>query len=198
MVRALVTAFLLILPMSAANAGPSFYVVEIANFACAHCRAMDPLVPSLIAATTAAGGEFDFAPLVWDGQPEARDMVYYAARQQGPDVAAAVRTSLFKGIQDNNLPFEDVAQVDAWLQQDVPVSVGIDYDQLARDLNTDVLTHLPEAKTARLAKAAGVSATPTFVFIKDGVVVTTLTAAPSDSAYSLAEKVKAELKPKQN
>jgi protein-disulfide isomerase len=197
MVRALIAACLLILPVSAANAAPpSFYVVEIANFGCAHCRAMDPLIPSLIAATTAAGGEFDFAPLVWDDQSEARDMVYYAVRQQGPDVAAAVRASLFKGIQDNSLPFEDVAQVEAWLQQDVPVSVGIDYDQLARDLNTDVLTRLPEAKTARLAKAAGVSATPTFVFIKDGAVVTTLTAAPSDSAYSLAEKVKAELKPK--
>jgi predicted DsbA family dithiol-disulfide isomerase len=172
---------------------PKFYVVEIANFACSHCRAMESSIPGIADAAQQAGGKYVFGPIVWDEQPIARDLVYYAARIQGNRVERAVRASLYKAVQDNGLLLEDAGQTMAWLQQDIGPEVPIDFSRLSQDA-ADSVTALSEVKAAKLAESAGVTGTPTFVFLKDGKSVAILSANPGEASPSaLASRVKAEI-----
>lgn len=194
--RSLVAGCLLALPLisAAAEPVPTFYVVEVANFACSHCRDMEANVPSIAAAAQQAGGKYVFGPIVWDDQAPARDLVYYAARLQGPQVEQAVRASIFRAVQDSGLVLEDAGQVMAWLQQDVGSGVAIDFARLAQD-TADETTTLSEVKAAKLATSAGVASTPSFVFLKNGQTVTTLSANPgTDSPVAFANRVKDEIR----
>lgn len=168
---------------------PSFYVVEIANFACEHCRNMDALLPDIQAATEKAGGAFDFAPVVWGDMPADRDYVYYAARVQGPAMAEQVRKALFVAVQDQGLSFDSVHQAVDWLASDLPAMPADTYTQLEQDASNPEIGQQAEARAEHLADTAGVSMTPTYVFVQAGKVVSVVGYDDSMSSQALEARV---------
>lgn len=168
---------------------PSFYVVEIANFACSHCRIMDAELPALQAATEKAGGKFDFAPVVWGDSPAARDYVYYASRVQGAEFSNQVRTELFKAVQDQGLNFDSTHQAVEWLRASLPGLPAGTYAQLEQDAENPDIGQLAEAKAEHLADTSGVSMTPTYIFVQAGKIVTTVGYDDSQSTQALESRV---------
>lgn len=148
---------------------PKFYVVEIANFGCPHCRDMQSYQSLIASQIQALGGEFDFAPVVWDSQPPARDWAYYAARNQGAAVAQAVEQAMFSAVQDSQLPLENLGQVMAWLQQTVPATADIDYSRLLQDASSTAAQDA-ETRAEELAMKVNVTVTPTYVMVQNGGV----------------------------
>lgn len=168
---------------------PSFYVVEVANFACSHCRNLEAIAPVIRKAAEAAGGVYDFAPVVWDATPPDRDFVYYASRLQGAAFADQVKTGLFTAVQDQGLNFESVHQTVEWLRTNLPGMPAGTYTRLEQDANNSEVGATAEAKAVQLATTAGLVMTPTYIFVQAGNVVATIGYDDSQSAQVLESRV---------
>jgi len=149
------------------------YVVEIANFSCPHCLAAESISEDIASAAKRTGGRFVFAPLSWGDQSSWRDRVYYASRNQGDQISALVRKSLFEASQTMSLPLENLSQVMTWLAQDL-ADTEIDFEQLRRDALSESSQEAMD-KALFLASQAAVNRVPTFILIQDGEVVSIFT-----------------------
>lgn len=155
----------------ASTASWSADVVKIMNFSCPICRASESLDDSIRSAAAETGGKLVAAPVPASETTGARERIYYASRLQGDAVEQNVRTSLFKGAQDMDAPFEDNAQTVAWLEDDLtPKGVRVDWARLSRDADA------PDAsgalgRAARLALKAGAQGLPTYIVMKNNRIV---------------------------
>lgn len=149
------------------------HVVKIANFNCSVCRASSSMDPAIEAAARDTGGQFVFAPISWGEQSNAKDLVYYAAKNRDPAVAQFVSRSLYKGSQDFGLPMENSSQVMAWLEQDGLDKTGMPLAPLI----TESMAPLAQAsydKAVALAVTAHVNSVPGYILVVDGTPVALL------------------------
>lgn len=168
---------------SAAPAATPVHVVEIANFSCPFCLAMEPAGAEVRRATEATGGRFVFAPLtLQEGASNWRDRLYYAARNQGPKAEAAVRGALFRGAQDLNLPMENLDQTLVFLAEELS-SLGLDWERLRQDA-LDPTTSESYQRALWLAASAGIDAVPAYIFIVDGEITTAVGRNPATNDLS--------------
>ncbi len=179
---------------SIAPAATPVHVVEIANFSCPYCLAMESAGNELRRATEATGGRFVFAPISpQEGASNWQDRIYYAARNQGPKAEAAVRAALFRGAQDLNLPMENLDQVLVFLAEDLS-SLELDWVRLRQDaLNPSTLESYQRALW--LGASAGIDAVPAYIFIVDGEIVDAIGRNPTTNDLSaLRREVLDEIK----
>ncbi len=144
------------------------YLVELANFACPHCNHMQSFDPKIDNAVKATGGEFDFAPVRAKSQTDAAALVYFAAREQGPRVAAITRALLFEAMYNDGEPIQSVTQGVVFLEQDWPKSQPTpDFQKMTAATATHPVQD-SMIKAMQLGAGLGVSKLPAFVFIHDG------------------------------
>ncbi len=144
------------------------YLVELANFACPHCRHMEDYIPQIEKAVNSTGGVFDFAPVAADKQTNAPAQVYFAAREQGSSIADETRKLLFEAMGTDGMPIEDPSQGIVFLQQDWPATVpGPNYTQMIQAVSTKPVKQAV-AKALEMGDEMGVSRLPAFIFVRDG------------------------------
>lgn len=150
---------------------PRIDVVKIMSLSCPVCRAAEAQDKPISQAVESNGGKFVWAPLpTGDELSGAKELVYYASRELGPDMAETVKNSLYRGVQDMVIPLADFLQVYVWMQQDVA----------AQEPQFKALFDAAQAAPARkslsraaaLATEAGVSSLPAYIVLVDGQVAT--------------------------
>lgn len=182
------------LPASASG----IVVVELANFHCNRCRAVDDHFERLRSAARDEGHDLRFAPIAWQGQSIWPDRTYYATRDLFPAAESLIRSAMFDGLQREGMLFESIAQVLAYLERrQVPekalkLEPNFSLAAIATRANAEE-TLLAEAKASRLVGMSGADAVPVFVWVQDGQVIKTI--SPSDSAepMGLVQRVYREL-----
>ena len=180
--------------MSAPVVLSPIHVVKLISFNCPACYQSETLDPPIRRAVREQGGKFVVAPLP---RPEtnSRERFYYALRDLGPEVEEKTRESLFKGSQDLNYPLADAPQVLDWLSQDL-ATLDIDWDAIIATVNGE---HGADAikRAIDLAAKAGAQVTPTYVLVRDGVVLSMfdINTVPNTNLSALREAVLNALKP---
>ncbi len=149
-------------------------VVKVMSFSCSVCLASEAHDRLIAAAVRAAGaGRFVSAPIPSrEEDTGVRERMYYSARDLEAGFGDAVKTSLYKGVQDRGLELTDFLQVYSWLQQDLP----------AYDGQMDALLKAAQGQTSaqsvgravKLALNAGVQNFPTYIILVNGQVQTAL------------------------
>jgi protein-disulfide isomerase len=170
------------------------HVVKLINFNCPACYQSETLDPPIRRAVREQGGKFVIAPIPRP-ETDSRERFYYALRDLGPEIEEKARQSLFKGSQDLNYPLADTPQVLDWLSQDLATE-GIDWDAIVATVNGE---HGGDAVTRAidLAAKAGAQVTPTYVLVRDGVVLSMfdVNTVPNTNLSALREAVLNALKP---
>lgn len=176
-------------------------VVELANFHCNRCRAVNDHFPRLRRAAEAVGLDLRFAPVAWQGQSLWPDRVYYAIRDLFPQAEGAIRDALFDGIQREGMAFEDLPQTLAYLerrqvaQRALALAPQFNLAQVAdRAATDDVL--LSEMKAGRLADLSGATEVPVFLWLTDGETKRVLSPRDAKEPAALVAAVQQALAPK--
>lgn len=173
----------IVAPPGAFAAETSVTVVKVLNFSCPICRASENQDASIAAAAAATGGRLVYAPLPSQEGTYAREKVYYAARKYGTSTENQIRSALYRGVQDVNLPFMDVPQVIEWLKDQMPNS-HVDWEALASEARGDDAAYALR-KAAILTKQAGAQLLPAYVLVQDNKPVGTLDLNTSGRGSSL-------------
>lgn len=193
----------LLLPLEALAGPPSpglpaspsgMVVVELLNFHCPRCRAVNDYYDTLRQAAEAQGVALRIAPAAWEGQSIWPDKVYYAARDLFPAAESLVRDALFDGIQREGLRFEELPQVLAYLERRQLPSRAKAFDPafsllaIADRAATDIPL-FSEMKAGRLLDMSGATEVPVFVWVRDGNVVDTLSPIDAAEPGALVQRV---------
>ena len=178
------------LPASASGA----VVVELINFHCPRCRAVNDHFESLSRHADAAGLKLRIAPVTWDGQSAWPDRMYYAVRDLCPAAEALMRDTLFDGIQREGLQFESLAQVVSYLErrqfgaQAAKLDSSFNLVAIADRAASDV-SMLSEMKAGRLLMLAETTEVPTFAWVREGQVVGTVAPVDGQEPVELIQRV---------
>lgn len=191
-----IAALLLLAPgvSLAQEAAPKIAVVELINFQCPRCRAVNDQYDRLKAAADQAGVDFRVAPVAWSNQSLWPDRVFYAARDLFPGTESLIRDELFGGIQTDGLRFDEVSQVVSYFErrQIERKARAIHPKFNLLDVVDRAITDLPlfsELKALRLAELSGATEVPVFIWIKEGEIIKTISPADAAEANPLVLKV---------
>lgn len=169
-------------------------LVEIINFHCPRCRAINDYASRLKQAAIAAGLDFRVTPITWENQSLWPDRVYYAARDLFPGSEELVREFLFDGIQREGMRFEDVAQVMAYLvRRELPKQLAQSHPALSLSAIAEyAATDAPlisEMKVGRLLDMTLAQDVPVFAWVREGAVLQSLSPANSAEPLGLVRAV---------
>lgn len=142
--------------------------------------------PDISRAVRSGGGKFAYAAMPGDANNLNRELAYYAARDLGSEEAA--RLSLYKGSQDYGLAFSDPVQVVVWLQDDA----GIDGSRLGAALSGEP-ARAALGRAVRLAAKAGVQKFPAYLVLREGQIVSVVSAEGASSLFALKKRVLDEI-----
>jgi hypothetical protein len=176
----LITSAVLSLLMGAASAEVS--VVKVINFSCQFCKATEVMDAPIKRAVLDAEGKFVYAALPENENSDgSRERVYYALRAANPAAEPQVRASLFKGSQELGYPLATEVQATEWLNTDL-VDLGLDWASVASAAKEKAALKAYE-RAIRITIAGGVQLLPSYLVLKDGVVVRTLDVESSGGSY---------------
>lgn len=161
-------------------------VVKVLSFGCPVCRAAEAMDSDIGTAVRRGGGKFAYAALPADATNLNRELAYYAARDLGAEEAA--RNSLYKGSQDYGLTFSDPVQAVVWLQDDA----GINGSQLGGAIGGEPARQAL-GRAVRLAARAGVQKLPAYLLLRDGEVLSVMSADGVGSLFALKKRVVEEV-----
>lgn len=146
-------------------------VVKVLSFSCSFCRDSEVHDIAISRMVQEHGGRFVWAPV--PTHPEdfvgAKERVYYAARDMDARLGEAVKQSLYKGTQDQGQLLFDYMPLYTWLSGDLP-----QFDSKMTELFEKAKGAAAQGamqRAIRLALAAGVSAVPCYLLLRDGKVV---------------------------
>lgn len=160
-------------------------LVEIINFHCPRCKAVNEHYVQIATAAKEANIPFRVVPATWQGQSLWPSRFYYASRDLYPGLENTIRDALFQGIQEEGLAFEELPQVISYLERlKLPQRIKAvlpEFDLLAvaeRAASDEPL--LSEVKVSMLIEQTGATAVPVFAWVREGKVVHVL--SPDDAA----------------
>lgn len=157
------------------------YVVELAVFTCPHCRALQSQTREL---EHMLGNRFVFAPLATKNGNNTAIRVYYALRDRRDE--SKIKAGLFELIQGLRMSPGSMGEVIEYLRLH---GVELNPRNVARKaMSTKVSNAMQRA--VNLAHAAGVSAVPAMVIVRDGRVAGVFQKSASESNADLVERVK--------
>lgn len=150
-------------------------IVEVANFQCSICRAMNDHYGRIVAQAAEKQIDVRFAPVAWEGQSLWPNRVYYSMRDLYPQSEKLVRDAIFTGIHDEGQPFETLMQVVTYLEgKNIPTllqekGVRLDWGDVVRraEGNEPLFS---EIRAGQLIELAGVEEVPSFIWLKDAKV----------------------------
>ena len=141
------------------------------------------MAPPIRQAVEATGGKMVYATLPADENSLGeRELVYYAARSVAPDKEPQIRESLYKGAQDLGYPLMTVQQTVEWLNTDLE-PLKIDWVSVTQAAQSSVAKDAFARAMAITAKA-GAQVTPTYIVLKDGILVRTLDVDSTGGSYA--------------
>lgn len=163
-------------------------VVKIISFDCGVCLASDTLDGPIQAAVEQRGGRFVIAPLP-RVETDARERLYYALRDAGPVLEYKTREALFKGSQEMNYPFAELADTLDFLRQEIGED-AVAWDRIVAQAQSPAGRE-PISRALRLVASSGAQVTPTYVLVREGEVLGTydVNASPNNNLSSLREAV---------
>lgn len=169
-------------------------LVEIINFHCPRCRALNDSYAELATAAKEANIPFRVVPATWQGQSLWPSRVYYAVRDLYPGLEGVIRDALFEGIQQEGQAFEELPQVIAYLERlKLPLRIKAvlpEFDLLAvADRAASDAPLISEVKVSMLIEQSGATAVPVFAWVRDGKVVHVLSPDDAPEPGPLARKV---------
>lgn len=169
-------------------------LVEIINFQCPRCRAINDYASRIKQAARAAGLDFRVTPIAWENQSLWPDRVYYAARDLFPGSEDLVREFLFDGIQREGMRFEDIAQVMAYLvRRELPKQLAQSHPTLSLSAIAEyAATDAPlisEIKVGRLLDLTLAQEVPVFAWVREGNVLHSISPANSAEPLGLVRAV---------
>lgn len=172
----------------------SVTLVELINFHCSRCRAVNGQFERIEQAARDAGMAVRVGPVAWDTQSLWPDRVYYALRDLYPAVEADVRAVLFDGIQNDGQRFEDITQVMAFLERRKVFERAAQLDASFRsekviDYASSNTPLQAEMRAIRLIEHTGATEVPVFVWVKGGKVISSLTPAAASEPGALVQQV---------
>lgn len=182
---------LVILSPSILLAGNPAYIVEIANFSCPHCAAMERHYEEIERAAEATGGSLSFAPISWGDQSDWRDRFYYSAAINNKADAELIRRSIYRAAAQSGQPLENIYQVKEWLLQDVGNLINIDEIQEGA-YDEDVEAALE--KTKRLIAISGIQSVPSYIIIRDGAVIKSIERIENEQYNDYKERIIQEIR----
>lgn len=169
-------------------------LLELINFHCTRCRAVNDSVERLHTAAAEVGIDFRVAPVAWDRQSLWPVRVYYATRDIFPNAEGMIRTALFDGIQREGLAFENLEQTVAYLERRlIPKRGQALYSNFSlvpiaeRAVTESVL--LSDAKAGRLLELSGAQEVPVFLWIKGGDIAHMISPQDASDPGSLVRLV---------
>lgn len=172
-------------------------LIEIANFYCSRCNALNASYDRIFKAAYDAKIDCLFAPATWEDQSLWPNRVYYSIRDLYPALEPLARNIIFKGIHAEGQLFESHSQVSAYLTQnkftEEALKVYPDYSAAAVAERADSNEPLySEIRVSKLIELAGVSEVPTFLFLGDAKVID-LIGPGNDDLAALTPRVLAKI-----
>lgn len=169
-------------------------LVELANFTCSRCNAVNAHYPRIQEAALAANVDLVFAPVTWENGTLWPDRVYYAIRDLYPVLEPLVRDSIFYGIHEEGQAFETLSQVIAYLERreltEQARSSAPDFDLAKVSAKADSNDPLySEIKAGRLLDTTGAQEVPVFLWIGGGKVLGVVTPEQAPDAPALVSVV---------
>lgn len=165
-------------------------LVELINFSCARCFAVNAHRERLSAAAAQANLELRIAPVYWDNQSPWPSYAYYAARNLSPQAASYVLDELFAGMHQEGQKFEELSQVLAFLERrQVPAALAekgitLHLPALAKEAASEAVK-TSELKAARLLALSGADEVPVFLWVREGEVKNILHPGHADEPTAL-------------
>lgn len=148
-------------------------IVEVANFNCSRCYAVNSNYDRLARLAYNVKKDLVFAPATWEGQSLWPSRVYYSMRDLYPRTEQAARNTLFHGIHQDGQVFETLSQVAAYFERNQTLDAArnldpdFDWAQVAARSETNEPLY-SEIRATRLIEMAGVQDVPTFIWLVDG------------------------------
>lgn len=155
-------------------------VLELINFQCPRCRAVNDHVPRMREAARRAELDFRVAPVAWEQQSIWPARVFYAVRDLFPLLEDEYRMLIFDGMQREGMAFENVEQTLGYLERrafqkkGTAVYSNFSTAAIAERAVTDAVL-IAEAKAGRLLEMSNAQEVPVFLWIKGGNVQRTIT-----------------------
>lgn len=150
-------------------------IIEIANFHCSRCRAVNDNFERVQKAALAKKIDLVFAPAAWEGQTPFPNRVYYSLRDLYPAAEPIVRDTLFSGIHDEGQPFETLMQVVTYFDRkgvsDKILELYPSFtwaEAIERAESNEPL--YSEIKAGQLIELGGVEEVPTFLWLGDAKI----------------------------
>lgn len=165
-------------------------VVKIMGFTCSICLSAEAQDKAIAKAATDSGGRFVRAPIpVTVADTGAREKLYYAARDMDPALGEAVKQSLYRGLQETEVPLNDLLQVYYWLLQDIPQHEGKFNLLFERAQGAEAADALKRAEL--LVANSGAQFLPTYVLLTGGKIRAALDTrtSPNPALTSLRDAV---------
>ena len=165
-------------------------VVKIMGFTCSFCLSAEAQNKAIARAAIESGGRFVRAPIpVTAADTGAREKLYYAARDMDPALGEAVKQSLYRGLQETEVPLNDLLQLYYWLLQDIPEHESKFNLLFERAQGVEAAEALKRAE--RLVVNSGAQFLPTYVLLTGGKIRAALDTrtSPNPALTSLRDAV---------
>lgn len=175
--------------------------LELINFHCPRCRAVNLSVPRFHTLASSVGIDFRVAPITWEGQSPWPARMFYSTRDLFPKAEVFVRDVIFEGIHRDGLTFENLQQTVAYFEKRDILKKGLSVHEnfslaAIAERTADETLLIAEIKAARLLEKSGARDVPVVLWIKDGDIQKSLSPAPGSDAASFVQRVVHELSPK--
>lgn len=151
-------------------------VVEIANFNCSRCYAVNKHFDRLQKAAYEARSDLLFTPATWEGQSEWPSRVYYSIRDLHPAIEPLARNTIFEGIHEQGQIFETLSQVQAYFDKEKVfdkaklVDPGFNWNEVTAYAQSNEPLY-SEVRVSKLIELSGAQEVPTFIWIGDSKLI---------------------------
>jgi len=142
------------------------YIVEIADFSCAHCLQAESYNYKIKSELKNNGDEFVFAPV---GSSNKKPIIelFYNSIKEDKDLEKKIRPVLFDLVQNQRIPMSTLDELHDWFSINFRPK-NIDSDKILKLLEDDQVTFenvISLMKTRQLVEDLNITQTPTYIII---------------------------------
>lgn len=185
--------------MSAAQAATSKALVQLINFHCSRCFAVNDQHARIAQAAAEAAVDYRAAPIAWGEQSMWPSRMYYSLRDLYPGSEHAARDAIFEGIHKEGQRFETLDQLVVFLERfEVLKSAqalhqGFNLDTLRAHAESDAPL-AAEIRAIRLLEQSAAEEVPVFVWVENGLMTQVISPAQAAEPGALVQRVMGQLR----
>lgn len=174
-------------------------LVQLINFHCSRCFAVNDQHARIAQAASEAGIDYRAAPIAWGDQSMWPSKMYYSLRDLYPGSEDAARDAIFEGVHKEGQRFETLDQMVAFLDRfEVFKQAQTLHEHFNRDkLLSYVASDAPlaaEIRAIRLLEQSAAEQVPVFVWVENGSMTQTISPAQAAEPGALVQRVMSQLR----